>query len=88
VERLVVLSDTETISAREVAEALQKLNSHPQTPTPYATLREARAQFEREFILKTLITHEWKIQETSAVLGIERTHLWKKMKRYGIEAGR
>jgi two-component system nitrogen regulation response regulator NtrX len=88
VERLVVLSDNETISAREVAEALQKLNSHPKTSSPYATLREARSQFEREFILKTLIAHDWKIQETAAVLGIERTHLWKKMKRYGIEVGK
>jgi two-component system nitrogen regulation response regulator NtrX len=88
IERLVVLSDIETINPREVAEALEKFFSHPQTPSSYATLREARAQFEREHILKALIANDWKIQETAAALGIERTHLWKKMKRYGIEAGR
>ncbi len=88
IERLVVLSDGESISPREVSEALKKFSSSPPPSPIYATLREARAQFEREFILKTLISNNWKIQETAAVLGIERTNLWKKMRRYGIEEGK
>jgi len=87
IERLVVLSDGATINAREATQALKTLPSHCQ-PAGYPTLREAREEFERDFILKTLVSHDWKMQETAAALGIERSHLWKKMKRYGIERGR
>jgi len=84
IERLIVLSDGETITAAEVKLALRK-NPASSQEAHLKTLHEAREQFEREFILKTLITNDWKIMETAAALGIERSHLWKKMKRYGIE---
>lgn len=86
IERLVVLSENKIITAKETSEALQKIIPNPHEPV-YTNLREAREQFEREFILKTLLAHHWKIQPTAETLGIERTHLWKKMKRYGIEKG-
>ncbi|NIA31704.1 MAG: response regulator [Actinobacteria bacterium] len=83
VERLVVLSDNNEISAQAAADAVQKTKTR-QPKARYTTLRQARQQFEKEFILNTLISHEWKILETAHTLGIERSHLWKKMKRYGI----
>lgn len=86
IERLVVLSENRIITATETDEALQKIVPNPQEPI-YTTLRDAREQFEREFILKTLLSHHWKIQPAADTLGIERTHLWKKMKRYGIKKG-
>ncbi len=49
-------------------------------------LRDARAQFEKEFILKTLAENEWNISKTALVLGIERSYLHRKIKSYGIEA--
>jgi two-component system nitrogen regulation response regulator NtrX len=85
IERLVVLSDDVAIGVADVAVALETSRFHPHPA--YKTLREAREQFECEFIQKTLIAHQWKMQETAAALGIERTHLWKKMKRYGVEKG-
>ncbi|MGK5089146.1 sigma-54 dependent transcriptional regulator [Bdellovibrionota bacterium FG-2] len=48
-------------------------------------LRDARQEFEREFILKTLKEHDWNISKTAQVLGIERSHLHRKIKSYGIE---
>ena len=84
IERLTILSENPVITAQEVVDALEKSKSNPQEPV-YTTLRDAREQFEREFILNTLIAHHWKIQVCAETLGIERTHLWKKMKRYGIE---
>jgi DNA-binding NtrC family response regulator len=84
IERLMVLSEGETISATDARHAVKKNilhfeNSHTET------LCEAREQFERDFIVKILISNNWKILETAAILGIDRSHLWKKMKRYGIE---
>ncbi len=84
IERLIVLSDcSETISASEVSHAFKKNTIQPNDPSA-KTLMAAREQFERDFILKTLISFDWKILETAAVLGIDRSHLWKKMNRYGI----
>jgi two-component system nitrogen regulation response regulator NtrX len=86
VERLIVLSESETISASETKHAIKKNISHLEN-CHIKTLSEAREGFERDFILKTLISNDWKILETAAALGIDRSHLWKKMKRYGIERG-
>jgi two-component system nitrogen regulation response regulator NtrX len=49
-------------------------------------LRDARQEFEKEFILKTLKEQDWNISKTAQVLGIERSHLHRKIKSYGIEA--
>ena len=48
-------------------------------------LRDARQGFEKEFILKTLKAHDWNVSKTASVLGIERSHLHRKIKSYGIE---
>lgn len=48
-------------------------------------LRDARSEFEKEFILKTLKENDWNISRTAQILGIERSHLHRKIKSYGIE---
>jgi two-component system nitrogen regulation response regulator NtrX len=47
-------------------------------------LRDARAEFEKDFILKVLKEQDWNISKTAAVLGIERSHLHRKIKSFGI----
>ena len=49
------------------------------------SLKEARSQFEREYILNKLQLHRWNIVETAEDLKIERTHLYRKMKSLRIE---
>ncbi len=48
-------------------------------------LRDARQGFEKKFILKTLKQYDWNISRTAQALGIERSHLHRKIKSYGIE---
>ncbi|MEK6706776.1 MAG: sigma-54 dependent transcriptional regulator [Bdellovibrionota bacterium] len=48
-------------------------------------LRDARQEFEKEFIIKTLKENDWNISRTAQVLGVERSHLHRKMKSYSIE---
>jgi two-component system nitrogen regulation response regulator NtrX len=50
-----------------------------------STLHEARAQYEREFILSKLRDNDWNISQTARLLGLERSYLYRKMKAYGIE---
>lgn len=83
VERLVVLCEGDIISAQDVTHALQK--TKPLDESLPCSLKAARDQFEKNFIQHILISNEWNIQSTSNALGIDRTHLWKKMKRYEIE---
>ena len=47
-------------------------------------LRQAMAPAERGIILDALHAHAWNRQDTSDALGINRTTLYKKMKRYEI----
>src|SRR5437588_363195 len=53
---------------------------------PYATLHEARSAYEREFILRKLQEHRWNMTQTATALGLERSHLYRKMKSLGIAA--
>ena len=51
------------------------------------TLRDARQQFEREFIASALQRHGWRMEAAASELGIERTNLYRKMKQLAITKG-
>ena len=53
---------------------------------PYSTLHEARSAYEREFILRKLQENRWNMTQTATALGLERSHLYRKMKSLGIAA--
>ncbi len=82
VEKLVVLTEGEVITYRDVATALDLDTVHFQE---VRTLREARRDFEREYIRKALVANDWHMTRTAEQLGVERSYLWKIMRKYGIE---
>ena len=49
------------------------------------TLREAMEGPERQIILQTLRQHQWNRAATAEALDINRTTLYKKMKRLGLD---
>jgi len=51
------------------------------------SLREFREAVERAFILRRLQDLGWNVSRTAESLGVERTHLHKKMKVLGIQRG-
>ncbi|MFZ0881638.1 MAG: helix-turn-helix domain-containing protein, partial [Candidatus Acidiferrales bacterium] len=51
---------------------------------PYASLQEARSAYEREFVLRKLEENRWNMTRAAAALGLERSHLYRKMKSLGI----
>ena len=48
------------------------------------SLRDARRQFEREYIASVLRDHEWQMREAARALGIERANLYRKARQLGI----
>ena len=48
------------------------------------TLKEAREAFERAYILGELRSNDWNMTHTAERLGIERSHLYRKIKAYSI----
>jgi two-component system nitrogen regulation response regulator NtrX len=50
----------------------------------FSTLHQARAAYERDYILKKLDENHGNISRTAEVLGLERSHLYRKMKTLGI----
>ena len=53
-----------------------------------APLREARDQFERLYFLNLLKRENNSISRVAAFAGLERTHLYRKLKQLGIEIGK
>jgi two-component system nitrogen regulation response regulator NtrX len=85
VERLVIMAPRETIGPDDLPPPLRpKSVGEMAAAGGVRSLREARESFERAFILAELAVHEWNMTRTAERLGIERSHLYRKLKAYGI----
>jgi two-component system, NtrC family, nitrogen regulation response regulator NtrX len=49
-----------------------------------ASLKEAKARFEKEFIERKLREHDWNVSRTAQSLGVERAHLHRKIRALKI----
>lgn len=56
-----------------------------QSVTRANSYAEARDRMTRSLILKALDKNEWNIMRSARYLGINRTYIYRLMKRYGIE---
>jgi len=64
------------------------VDPHPQGAIAVSSgkqLKEAKSEFEREYIIQALKENQWNISKTAQTLGIERTYLHRRMKSFGIE---
>ncbi len=87
VERAVVLCKGDVITLQDLAEPLRREESGIRslaTRSGAASLKEALVEPERQIILEALEANGWNRQLTAKALGINRTTLYKKMKKYGI----
>jgi two-component system nitrogen regulation response regulator NtrX len=82
-ERLVVLVAHEVVSHEDAMAALQ-ISGNGGDDGGALPLREARARFERQYILYRLSANSGSLARTARDLGIERTNLYRKMKQLGI----
>ena len=91
IERLIIMVAGDTITPRDLAflgtGVLAIAEADPAGAT-LASLHDARARFERDYILRTLAAHEGNISRTAEILGVERSNLYRKMRSLGIAPAR
>ncbi len=88
VERAVVLCKGSHIGVNDLPVKLVQFDSHEAAPVVGESLQgleKALEEPERRIILAALNANHWNRQLTAAQLGINRTTLYKKMKRYGLD---
>ncbi|MEW5981557.1 MAG: sigma-54 dependent transcriptional regulator [Acidobacteriota bacterium] len=89
IERLMIMVPGDVITSRDLAfldGAVGRPEPEPAERTE--TLADAREQFERDFILRTLARHQGNISRTADALGVERSNLYRKMRSLGIAPAR
>jgi two-component system nitrogen regulation response regulator NtrX len=85
VERLVIMVPGDVIGAEDLPPPLRaKTEAAPAAPGDGKPLKEARDSFERAYILAELRAQDWNMTRTAERLGIERSHLYRKIRAYGI----
>lgn len=87
IERLIILTPADEITAQDIPPLNVKegkyVSSGFQT-TAVDSLKDAKMDFERQFILKKLEENEGNISKTAEAIGLERSNLHKKLKSLKI----
>jgi len=91
IERILIMTPGRTITAADVPD-LKGGATTGRTPCPklegafaMSILRDAREEFEREFIIHKLEANDWNISRTAEIIELERSNLHRKIKSYGID---
>ena len=86
-ERIVIMNPTAVrIERKYLPPLLQRDGGRRAAGTEFSSLHQARAAYERDYILKKLDENYGNVTRTAEVLGLERSHLYRKMRSLGIAA--
>ena len=89
VERMVVLSEDNVLDVKDAPNILlsgvSEMEQHMVDTNYSPSLKEARDEFEKTFILKALQSTNWNVTQTARILDMERTYLYRKIKAYDLE---
>jgi two-component system, NtrC family, nitrogen regulation response regulator NtrX len=83
-ERIVIMNPTAYKLDRKHLPPLVYRDGSRRPAGDASTLHQARAAYERDYILKKLDENHGNVSRTAEVLGLERSHLYRKMKSLGI----
>src|SRR5689334_20233814 len=83
IERLVIMNPTaHKIERKHLPPLIHREGGR--STAGFSTLHQARAAYERDYILKKLDENHGNVTRAAEVLGLERSHLYRKMKTLGI----
>lgn len=84
IERVVIMNPTVAKIERKHLPPLVYRVSARRPAAEFSSLHQARAAYERDYILKKLDENHGNVSRTAEVLGLERSHLYRKMKALEI----
>jgi two-component system nitrogen regulation response regulator NtrX len=84
IERVYILTPEESVDVHDLRFAGLS-NGAAGGLAELPTFREARAKFEKEYLLKKIQENNGNISRTAEVIGLERSYLHRKIKAFGIE---
>jgi two-component system nitrogen regulation response regulator NtrX len=84
VERVVIMSAGETIGRDDLPPFGQSEGVTTPPRYNFTSYREGRESYERNYILRKLAECEGNVTRTAEALGIDRSHLYRRMKALGI----
>jgi two-component system, NtrC family, nitrogen regulation response regulator NtrX len=87
IERLMIMAPGETIGVRDLPPGMRgnaEAGDRSESLWEAASLRDARDAFEKRFIERKLAELEGNVSRTAQALGLERSHLYRKMRALGI----
>jgi DNA-binding NtrC family response regulator len=91
IERLLILVADETIEVADIDQFVQPGagadGATQELVEAYDDFSDARDQFEKRFIQHKLHEHDWNVSQTAETIGIQRSHLYNKLNKYGLERG-
>lgn len=87
VERVLIMTSGPTIKCDDIPDLRGGYNESERVcpKIDVSTLREAREEFERDFIIQKLEENDWNISRTAEIIELERSNLHRKIKSYGID---
>jgi two-component system nitrogen regulation response regulator NtrX len=85
IERLYILTPGDFVEVHDLRFAGMIERAENLDGSEVNTFREARARFEKEFLLKRISENKGNISKTAEVIGLERSYLHRKIKSYGID---
>jgi two-component system nitrogen regulation response regulator NtrX len=84
IERIVIMNPTVARFERKHLPPLVYRDGSRRSGAEFTSLQQARQAYERDYILKKLDENHGNISRTAEVLGLERSHLYRKMKALQI----
>ncbi|MFV8249313.1 sigma-54-dependent transcriptional regulator [Bdellovibrio bacteriovorus] len=87
IERVYILTPGDFVDVHDLrfAGLIDKDDEKAVEMQDLSTFREARAQFEKEYLLRKIGENSGNISRTAEVIGLERSYLHRKIKAYGID---
>jgi two-component system nitrogen regulation response regulator NtrX len=89
IERLVILTPSNVITAKDIPPLTARTEKEippAQKKSGADKLKDARIDFEKNYILKKLEEHNGNISKTAEAIGMERSNLHKKLKKFKVFA--
>jgi DNA-binding NtrC family response regulator len=88
VERLVIMTPSNTIEAAQIEQrATGTKTEFDDLLSLGGTFQDFKDRAEAAYIKKMLEQHHWNISKTAEALDIQRSHLYNKMKKFGLMRG-